>query len=73
VAPLLDPRAGDLEFAGVPTGSDPEGVAALGEVAQRGDLLGQQDRMADGEHEDAGAEPHPLGERRGIGQDVERF
>ena len=45
-------------------GAHPELVAATRQVGERRDLLGQEHRVPDREHQDARREPYPRGQRR---------
>ncbi len=47
---------------------EPKGDAAVGECVDRGGLLCQDGRIAQGGDHDHGGQPHPLGHRRGGGQ-----
>ena len=48
-------------------------AAALGQEVQGGDLLGEDDRVAQGQGEDAGAELHPVGPGGNHGKGHHRF
>ena len=52
----------------VPAVADAEHHAAAGEPVERGDLLGQRDRIVLRHQRDAGAEPDPAGARRRRGE-----
>src|SRR5712692_1851801 len=73
LAALLDAGAGHLVLARVPAGAHSEDVAVVGEVAEGGDLLGQQHRVAHRQHQDAGGDVHLRGQRRRVGQRAQRL
>ena len=56
----------------VPAEPDAERDAAAGEMVERGDLLGQEDRVVLGGEQDARAEPDARGDGGGRGQRDER-
>src|SRR5216683_2660604 len=70
---LLDARPRDLVLPRVPAGPDPEHVAVLREMAERRDLLGEDDRMPHGQHQDARGDLDRAGEGGRVGEHVERL
>lgn len=56
----------------VPAEAQPEREPAAGEMVERGDLLGQGDRVVLGDERDARAEPEPLGDGGGLAEGHER-
>ena len=57
----------------VPADAGAEDDAVLGQELERGQLLGQDDRVAQGHDQDRGAQPHALGHAGGHGQRQERL
>src|SRR5262249_53525439 len=73
LAALLDARARHLVLAGVPARAHAEDVAVVGDVAERRDLLGEDDGMPNGQDENARGDLDLAREGGRVGEDVERL
>ncbi len=76
VAPGAAPvevAAQQLDLLAHPAHAHPEHQPAPGEVVDGGGHLGREDRVPVREHQDAGAEPHALGDARHEGQRGQRL
>src|SRR5205814_3509154 len=71
-ASLPERHAGYLVFMRVPADTDAQFEAAAREVLQAGELLRDENRVAQCRDQDAGGERYALGAARGEGQGFER-
>ncbi|HMG41560.1 MAG TPA: hypothetical protein VK611_09530 [Acidimicrobiales bacterium] len=67
-ATIGDRRSQCLQLRFDVADADADDQPPLREDVDRGQLLGQQDRVPPGEDGDAGRQPHPAGHRRQVGQ-----
>src|SRR5579864_2647488 len=71
-AALMEVQAERVELLLEPAAADAQDDAAARKHVERGDLLGDVERMALRENQDAGGEPDAAGDRGGVGERQQR-